>query len=125
MLRGTLPAGVAIFDRLREASIPLFALTNWASETFAWTRRHHPLLDHFQDIVVSGEEGVAKPDPEIFQRAQQRMQRRLPGLTAEQVVFIDDLPVNVAAARNFGWQAIHHRDGDATALQLGQLGLTF
>ncbi len=125
MLRGTLADGVALFESLCAAQLPVFALTNWASETFAYTRRQHRLLDRFIDIVVSGDEGMAKPDPAIFELMQQRMRRHLPGLERAEVVFIDDVERNVSAARQFGWQAILHSDGIRTAAELRRLGLRF
>jgi len=125
MLRGTLPAGVDLFERLRAAGLPLFALTNWSRDTFAWTRGQHRLLEQFKDIVVSGEEGIAKPDPAIFALTQQRMRAHHPGLRPDEVVFIDDVERNVAAGQAFGWQAIRHCEAGQTAAALRALGLDF
>lgn len=124
-LRGTLPDGVALRDRIEASGLALFALTNWASETFAYTRRHYPLLDRFVDIVVSGEEGITKPDQAIYALMHARMQVHLPGLEPGQVVFIDDVERNVVAAQRFGWQAVLHRDGDTTAQAMQALGMAF
>jgi HAD superfamily hydrolase (TIGR01509 family) len=55
----------------------------------------------FDVMVFSAEEGVTKPDPVIFHRALERL-----GVPAEQALFIDDLPHNVAAARSLGMMAI-------------------
>lgn len=125
MLGGTLAPGVALFEALAASGIPLFALTNWASETFAWTRRNYRLLERFGDIVVSGDEGVAKPEPAIFAIMQARMQARHPGLAPAEVAFIDDVARNVDAARDFGWHAIRHQDARDTAQALRALGLEF
>ena len=51
--------------------MPLFAITNFGADTWAMFRPTFPLLDHFGDIVVSGIEKVAKPDPRIYDLAAQ------------------------------------------------------
>ena len=64
------------------------------------TWRGWPIFDLFADVVVSGEERVAKPDPAIFAIAERRF-----GRTGGELFFTDDNPANVAAARARGWQA--------------------
>ena len=54
---------------LHAAGVPLFALTNWSDELFPQALDRFDFLGLFEDIVVSGAEGVAKPDPAIFERA--------------------------------------------------------
>jgi len=68
-------------------------------------RRRFDFLDLFEDIIVSGEEGVAKPDPKIFEILRQRIGRSLAGC-----IFIDDSMANVAAAREAGLNAILFTD---------------
>jgi epoxide hydrolase-like predicted phosphatase len=63
--------------------------------------RWHHLFD---DIVVSAEVGMAKPGPEIFRLAADRL-----GLSPEACVFVDDWDKNVKAARAVGMQAVLHR----------------
>jgi 2-haloacid dehalogenase len=125
MLRGTLPEGVALFEALERAGMPLFALTNWASDTFALTRRRHALLGRFLDIVVSGDERLTKPDRAIYALMQERMRLRFPTLDTAEVAFIDDVERNVVAAQAFGWHVIHHVDPAATAQRLRDLGVNF
>lgn len=86
--------------RLAEAGVPLFALTNFGAEFFAAFRPTAPIFDLFGDIVVSGDERVAKPDPRIYAICEERF-----GLSGEALLFIDDNPANVAAARARGWRA--------------------
>ena len=89
----------------RPAGIPLYALTNWSGELFPIARRRFAFLDVFEDIIVSGEEGVAKPDPKIFEILRQRI-----GHDLEACIFIDDSMVNVAAGREAGLNAILFTD---------------
>jgi 2-haloacid dehalogenase len=58
---------VQILRELHSAGIPLYALTNWSKELFPVALGRFDFLDLFEDIIVSGEEGVAKPDPQIFE----------------------------------------------------------
>jgi putative hydrolase of the HAD superfamily len=74
----------------------------------------------FDDIVVSAEVGVAKPAPEIFRLAADRL-----GLPPEACVFVDDWDQNVEAARLVGMQAVLHRvdRGHDLRAQLAALGV--
>lgn len=116
MLGGCFPETVEIMRRLREEGMPVYALSNWATETFPSTREQFPFLDEFDGILLSGEIGVGKPDPVIFRLFLDRF-----GLAAEATVFIDDSPANVAAARSLGIRAVHFQN--ATQLKLELLGL--
>lgn len=52
-------------------------------------------------LVISAEEGVAKPDARFYQLALERL-----GVRPEEAVFVDDLPANVEGARALGMHAI-------------------
>jgi epoxide hydrolase-like predicted phosphatase len=74
----------------------------------------------FDAVVVSADVGMAKPEPEIYELAAQRL-----GLAAGECVFVDDLERNLEAARSVGMQAIHFRvdlDHDLEHL-LAELGV--
>jgi putative hydrolase of the HAD superfamily len=77
------------------------------------------VLDHFDHVIVSHEVRMRKPDPALFHYTQARF-----GLSPGALVFIDDLPDNVAAARQCGWHGIVYTSPDALVAQLGQLGVT-
>ena len=71
-------------------------------ETFPRVRAGHSLFRHFRGIVVSAEEGVAKPDPRLYRILLDRY-----GLQAGESLFIDDNRDNVEGARRVGmegWQ---------------------
>ena len=78
----------------------------------------HP---YFDDIVVSAEVGMAKPRPEIFRLAADRL-----GLPPAACVFVDDWDKNVEAARAVGMPAVLHRfdQGDDLRAQLAAVGVT-
>jgi putative hydrolase of the HAD superfamily len=72
-----------------------------------------PAIQKLTERLVSHELRAVKPDPEIYRLAEQRF-----GASGEQIVFFDDLPENIDAARARGWQAFHiDHDGD-TARQM-------
>jgi putative hydrolase of the HAD superfamily len=79
------------------------AVLSNADNTLVRTLRDaHGIHDLFDDIVVSADVGMAKPDPRIYALSAQRI-----GLPPEECVFIDDLARNVDAARESGMHAIH------------------
>ncbi len=72
---------------------------------------------HLFDVVESSEDmGVKKPDPAAFQYVLDRL-----GLPADETVFIDDNPVNVAAAETLGIHGIVYRDFEQCRRELDAL----
>jgi 2-haloacid dehalogenase len=109
---------VAILEELRETGIRLYALSNWSAETFPVARPRYPFLDWFDGIVISGEEKVAKPDPEIFHHLLDRY-----GLDPATTVFIDDSEANVRAATAEGITSIRFVDAATLRNDLRRFGL--
>jgi 2-haloacid dehalogenase len=96
MIAGAIDGTVDILTALRQRKIPLFALTNWPADTFH-VSRNHAFMSHFEGVVVSGYEGVMKPDPRIFRILLDRY-----GIEPQSTLFIDDVARNVAAAEAQG-----------------------
>ena len=117
-LGGAIAGTVEILAALRERGVPLYALSNWWAETFPIARARFDFLGWFDGIVISGELGVAKPDPRIFAHLLETYRLR-----ADATVFVDDLPVNVAAAAAAGMQTILFTDPAALRVQLRELDL--
>ena len=112
---------VAIARELHDAGVPLFALTNFSAELFEIAReRHGEMLGLFEEIVVSGEEGVVKPDPEIWEILEE-VTRHRGGLS--DAVFIDDAPVNVMGAEQAGLDAVLFTDPVSLRAELRLRGL--
>jgi len=118
MLRGAIPDTVDILGALRSAGLRLYALTNWSAETFPVARARFPFLRWFDDIVVSGEVKLAKPDPRIFELAIQRCR-----LAPSSTVYVDDSMPNVEIARQAGLRALHFQAPDKLRRELSDLGL--
>ena len=118
MLRDEIADSVEILVELRNRGYRMHALTNWSAETFPIARRRFEFLKWFEDIVVSGEVGLAKPDPRIFALAIDRCR-----LDPARTVFIDDSLRNVEAGRNAGMHALHFRDPQQLRTDLNRLGV--
>ena len=69
--------------------------------------------DLFDEMVISAEVGVMKPDPRIYHLALESL-----GVLPEESVFLDDLLINVEAARNVGMNAIHFTQPENTLDEL-------
>lgn len=98
---------VRLMRALRARGVPVFTLTNFGIETFALAERHFDFLSEFDRRYISGHMGVIKPEPEIY-----RMVEADSGVPARRLLFADDRPDNVAAARQRGWNA-HLFEGPA------------
>lgn len=101
MLTDEVPGMRQLLSELPAAGYQLFGLTNWSMETFPEARERFGILQMIDRYVVSGAEGLVKPDPRLFQVLLDRYQ-----LKAEECLFIDDNPDNVAAAKGMGMQGI-------------------
>jgi 2-haloacid dehalogenase len=118
MLRGPIDETVQILAELRARDTRLYALTNFSTETWPVARERFDFLSWFEDAVVSGEHGMVKPDPRIFEIAIRRFR-----VEPRRTVFIDDLPENVAAARASGLHALHFTGAAKLRTELESLGL--
>jgi 2-haloacid dehalogenase len=118
MLTGPVAGTVRILERLHGAGMPLYALTNFSLRTWTLVRRDYAFFDRFLGIVVSGAEGVVKPDPAIYGILEARY-----GLEPAAILFIDDVEANVAAARARGWRALRFTSPEALEAELGRLDL--
>ncbi len=117
-LLGPVEDTVELLTELHRAGVRLLALTNWSAELFPVARRTYPFLALFDDIVVSGEEGLAKPDPRVFE-----VLRRRAGHPLTSCVFVDDSPRNVRAAQEAGLDAIVFTDTGHLRADLHRRGL--
>ncbi len=108
------PGTWALLDLLQARGIPLHAITNWSAETWPEGLRVHPRLDEvFGTLVISGREGITKPDARIFELLCERA-----GIVPQDCVFIDDGLHNVAGAKAVGMDAIHFTGASALEQEL-------
>jgi 2-haloacid dehalogenase len=118
MLGGAILGTVEIIERLKGAGVATYALSNWSAETFPIAVPRYPFLKEFDGIVISGIEGVRKPDPRIFRTLLDRY-----GLRPATTVFVDDVEENVFAAQALGMVALRFTDADVLREDLLRLGL--
>lgn len=116
MLAGPLEGSVAVLSDARDAGLRIYALTNWSAETFPRARPMFPFLEWFEGIVVSGDEGIRKPDPEIWRRLISRYE-----IDPTTTVYIDDMPRNVEVATELGFQAIRFESPEDLRARLVEL----
>ncbi len=109
---------LSLVERLAAAGVPLFCLTNFGDEFWEMFRPTQPIFDHFEAIIVSGKEQVAKPDPRIYAIVEERS-----GRSGAQLFFTDDNAANIAAAKARGWDAHLFTDAASLEVQLVEAGL--
>jgi putative hydrolase of the HAD superfamily len=78
----------------------------------------HGLMELFDEIAISAEIGVVKPDPAIFKHALKQL-----GVKAEEAIFTDDNPGNVAAAEAVGIRSIVFTSEKALRRELAAAGI--
>jgi len=115
---GPVPGSLELLNELHQRGVPLYAITNFGDTLWAQFRPTMPQFGVFRDIVVSGVEKLAKPDPAIYALAAQRF-----GHLPEALLFIDDSEPNVQSARECGWHAHHFIDAPTLAIELRHRGL--
>jgi epoxide hydrolase-like predicted phosphatase len=91
-------------------------LTNNVREWEPLWRAKLPIDEIFETVVDSGFVGLRKPDRAIYELVLERL-----GLPAADCAFVDDLAVNVDAARELGFAVVHYRDTEQAIAELDAL----
>lgn len=117
-LTGPIPGSEDLVAELKEAGVRLLGLTNWSAETYHHAQAAAPAVGLLEDVMVSGREGLAKPDPALFARLIDRY-----GLVPAQTVFVDDSPANIAAAADAGLETVLFTGTGALRQRLQELGV--
>ncbi len=115
---GTIQTSVDLLRSFKQAGYPLYALSNWSVEKFEVIRPKYAFLDWFDDILISAEVKLIKPDPRIFSVFLERA-----GRTAPDCLFIDDSWENVAVASQMGFKAIYYQSPEQLKQDLRQYKL--
>jgi 2-haloacid dehalogenase len=118
MAAGQFDDTVQVLRDVKAAGVRCYALSNMEPDTFRVRQARFPFMDWFDAHVISGLEGVAKPDRRIFEILLRRH-----ALRPQACVFIDDQARNVAAARELGLVGLHFSSAARLRQDLSGLGL--
>lgn len=94
----------------------LYFLSNMSEPFSRMLEQTYDFMQWFDGGVFSGDVQLIKPEPGIYALLQSRY-----ALKPDEIVFIDDMPYNVEAARTLGWQAIHFTSAQALQTHLNSI----
>lgn len=117
-ISGSIPGTVEILAALKAKGYPLYGLSNWSAETFYKVYDEYEFFKWFEVIVLSGEEKLVKPEPEIYNVLLEKI-----GLKAENCVFIDDSLPNIETSKRLGFTGIRFESPEQLAAELKQLNV--
>lgn len=118
MIAGQLDAAISVLEDVKAAGFLSLALSNMEADKFVLREARFGFFAHFDGCVISGIEGVVKPDRRIFEILLDRYD-----LEAGATVFIDDKAANVAVARELGIAALQYRGAEQLRRELRGLGV--
>jgi 2-haloacid dehalogenase len=111
---------VTILKRLKQAGYPVYGLSNWSAETFPHARKRHDFFNLLDDMVISGDVGHVKPDPEIYQILLDKI-----GRPAGECLFVDDALPNIRQAQAMGFAVVHFQSPEQLEASLHALQVLF
>ena len=105
MFSGPIEENVELFKQLKASgNYKIYALTNWSAEKWELALELFPFFNYFDGVVVSGQEKIRKPFPEIYDLILHKFT-----INPENAIFIDDNEENVIAAKALKIQGIHYK----------------
>ena len=116
MVGDAIPGMEDYVRELKARGFGIYGLTNWSKELFPLVRDRFPVFRLMDGMVVSGEERIIKPDPELYRILLDRY-----GLKGEECVFIDDNPVNAAGGESLGIRGIVFQNKEQLQAELDRM----
>ncbi|HSQ45855.1 MAG TPA: HAD family phosphatase [Lutibacter sp.] len=105
MFSGPIEENVELFKQLKASgNYKIYALTNWSAEKWELALELFPFFNYFDGVVVSGQEKIRKPYPEIYNLIVDKF-----AINPENAIFIDDNEENVIAAKALKIYGIHYK----------------
>ncbi len=101
MFDGPIEGSVQLLKELKENSYRLYALSNWNRELYEQTVADFPFLDWFHGKIISSDEGMKKPDENIYQLLFSRY-----SINPQTAIFIDDNKANIETGKRLGLHGI-------------------
>ncbi len=108
---------VALMETLVGRGEDVTMLTNFSDDTYPEACERFPFLSRPRGVTVSGEVKLIKPDRAIYEHHTEKF-----GLDPAATLFIDDSAVNIAGARDYGWQAVVFTNAEALKSDLERFG---
>ena len=96
-----LKKGIEILNLVKVAGFKTYILSNFGKEVFEEARYQYGFLDKFDGAIFSFQVKQIKPEPEIYQTLLNNY-----SLRAEESLFIDDMQINIEAAKKLGIDGI-------------------
>lgn len=117
-MTGSIDGTVELLRMLKNNGVSLYGLSNWSAETFATVRHEFEFFNLFDEIIISGDVKLIKPEPEIYELFLQKI-----GKPADQCLFIDDSEPNIITAQKMGFDTVHFKSPEhlKNELQIRQL----
>jgi HAD superfamily hydrolase (TIGR01509 family) len=109
----------SLIPKLLQNGIQVGCLSNTNSVHWKYLQTSYGFMSLFQVQFASQELGAAKPDSEIYETVEQRLQ-----VTGNELLFFDDRLENIEAARARGWRAYQYSDYDSIISALTNHGLS-
>ena len=103
---------------LRQRGFPTYILSNTNDLAVTHIRRSFPFFSNFDGLILSYEQRSMKPDSKIYEAAE-----KLSGKSGNEILYLDDLPENVAAGVARGWQTILQESPEKTHAAMRKMGL--
>jgi len=117
-ISGPISETIEILKQLKGKSFPLYGLSNWSGETFSRARHKYEFFGIFDDMVISGDVGHIKPEPEIFHIMLEKI-----GRPAHECLLIDDSMVNIQQAQKIGFVTVHFQSPEQLKTALCELNI--
>lgn len=113
-ITGAISGTVDILYRLKQIGYPLYGLSNWSAETYPRAKVMYTFFDCIDEVILSGDVNLIKPDPAIFQLALDRIKHK-----PEECLLIDDSPANIASAQGLGLATVQFHSPQQLEQELG------
>jgi 2-haloacid dehalogenase len=119
-LTGTFDEVIEVAKNLKQAGYKIYLLTNSSAEKFEIAKQKYNFLEMFDDMIISGEHKLLKPDPAIYHFTLNRINYK-----ATECIFIDDSLPNIESAKALGFYTIHFQSPTQLKQELKKLPILF
>ena len=109
---------VGLLPKLKKKRYPLGLISNTNITHMTYIKSRFSCLSHMDEMILSHEVGLRKPDPAIYWHALKKF-----GIKPQEALFIDDMPENVKSAHDIGITAIQFTSAEKLAEHLSYLGV--